>query len=330
MQKKSSLKKLGEFGLIKELTKNFKVYQKNIKVGIGDDAAVRQIGLNKFEVITLDTLVENDHFNLAWSKPEQIGRKAIEVNVSDVAAMGAKPTYALASLVISKNINLAWLKKLYAAMQKLCAEYKISLIGGDTTHGEIAMISIAMAGEASRKNLCLRSGAKIDDLICVSGETGGSMAGYLSFKNGLKLTAYLKKRHLEPKARLGLSQKIAAYASAMIDVSDGVASEVKHIASVSEKGALVYAEKLPIHQDVFRLEEKLKLKKYYCALSGGEDFELLFTISAKNLAKLKTKLSSREKISIIGKITNKPNEFNLILPSGQAQKLPDGWDHLLC
>lgn len=323
---KQTIKSLGEFGLIKYLTKDFVNYNKQVKLGIGDDAAIISSQKDKLEVMTLDTLVENDHFNCKWSTPYQIGMKSMEVNVSDIAAMGAVPNYALASIVITDNTDIKWLEDLYRGIKQVCDKYKISLIGGDTTRGSIKMVSVTMAGAAVKP--CLRSGAKKGDLICVTGQVGGSFAGYLGFKNKKKLALYVKKRHLEPKARLDISNKIAQFASAMIDVSDGVASEVKHIANNSSKGAIIYAKNLPIHDDVFKMEEKLGLNKYYCALSGGEDFELLFTISKQNLAKLqKLKLINKNEISVIGEIVADKNKLELILENNKKTEIPGGWDH---
>ena len=323
---KQTIKSLGEFGLIENLTKDFVNYSKQVKLGIGDDAAVINKQKNKAEVVTMDTLVENDHFNCKWSTPFQIGQKAMEVNVSDIAAMGAVPTYALVSIVITVKTDLEWLKELYHGIKQVCDKYKITLIGGDTTRGAIKMISVTMVGIAPKP--VLRSGAKVGDLICVTGQVGGSAAGYFSLKNNKKITPYIKKRHLEPKARLDTSGTIAKYANAMIDVSDGVGSETKHIAKASKKGAIIYAKDLPIHKDVFKIERQLGFKKYYCALSGGEDFELLFTIGQENFIKLQqSKLIKNNDISVIGKIVKDQKKLELMLDDNQKTDIPGGWDH---
>lgn len=322
--KLKTIKALGEFGLISHLTKNFPKYSKNIKVGIGDDAAVIIPSKNDQLVITTDTLVENDHFNCNWSTPFQIGKKAIEINVSDIAAMGAEPTYVLVSIVITTKTDITWLSQVYRGIKQVCQKYKISLIGGDTTKGSIHMISVTMLGAANKP--CLRSGAKVGDLICVSGQIGGSAAGYFGLKSGKKLAPYIKKRHLEPVARLDVSCKIAKFINAIIDISDGAGSEVKHIAKASQKGAIIYANRLPMHKDVLTMEKKLGLTKYYCALSGGEDFELLFTISKSNYKKI-SKLFKKDEISVIGEITANSNQLDLVLEDGSKKEIPGGWDH---
>ena len=325
-KKIKQIKSLGEFGLIDYLTKDFTNYSKQVKLGIGDDAAVICKNNKEFEVVTMDTLVENDHFNCKWSTPYQVGMKAMEVNVSDIAAMGAVPSYVLISIVITNNAEIEWLSELYRGIKQVCDKYKISLIGGDTTRGDLKMISVTMVGIT--KKPCLRSGAKTGDLICVTGQVGGSSAGYLSLKKGDQLTSYIKKRHLEPKSRFDISSQIAKLASAMIDVSDGVGSEVKHIVSASKKGAIIYAKNLPVHADVFLAEEKLGLNKYYCALSGGEDFELLFTINQQDLGKLqKSRLIKKNEISVIGEIISNKKRLELILENNQTVKIPGGWDH---
>jgi len=205
-------------------------------------------------------------------------------------------------------------------------KYQISLIGGDTTHGGLHMISVTMAGITQKP--CLRSGAKAGDLVCVTNQVGGSAAGYFGLKNNKQITPYIKKRHITPKARLDISSQIAKFASAMIDISDGVGSEVRHIAKASEKGAIIHASRLPIHKDVFRMEKALGLSTYYCALSGGEDFELLFTISKPNLAKLrKIKNIKNNDITVIGEITNNKKQLELILDNNKRVDMPGGWDH---
>lgn len=334
-----SLSDLGEFGLIDVWQKKLPKFS-GFSVGIGDDAAVRTLPNGNLEVWTTDTLVENDHFNRSWSSPEQVGSKAIEVNVSDVAAMGAVPKFVLVNLVLSPEISQEWTERLYDSIGRVCAKYEISVVGGDTTHGALAMISITCVGEIESKNsgnLCLRSDAEVGDLICVTGEVGGSMAGYMGFKNGvlgdgighpqgerLWDWCYVLKRHLEPKSRLGASGIIAPLAHAMIDVSDGVASEVKHICRRSSVGAKVFAEKLPIHEEVFAMEENLGKKKFSFALSGGEDFELLFTIAPENAKKLRGKFGD---FSVVGEITGNKDQRDLILPNGDIDVLPGGWDH---
>ncbi len=313
-----------EFELIETLTKKFPTFHQIFK-GIGDDTAVIKIDENNFQLLTVDTLVENDHFNCTWSTPQQIGKKSIEVNISDIAAMGGLPTYALISIVLTPKTKTKWIQEVYKGIQEVCQKYKVTLIGGDTTHGEIAMISITMLGIANKKNLSLRSQAKKNDLICVTGQVGGSSAGYQALKRNIKITNYIFKKHLEPISRLEASKIISPLVNAMIDVSDGIGSETKHIATQSKLGAIIYEDKLPVHKDVLEIEKKINLKPYYCALSGGEDFELLFTINYDKINELKNNFND---FTIIGKMLDKKKNLTLIRSDGFKDKLPKGWDHL--
>jgi thiamine-monophosphate kinase len=312
-----------EFDLITEITKDFSAYH-NVTSGIGDDAAVIPKADGGYRLLAADALVENDHFNRKWSSPQEIGQKAIEVNISDIAAMGGEPEFALISLVLSRDIPQNWVRQLYEGIRATCEKYRITLVGGDTTHGPVAMISVGMTGTVAANNLTLRSSAKPSDIICVTGQVGGSAAGYFSLKNNKEISAYLRQRHCTPVARLDAAKTIAPYASAMIDVSDGVASETKHIARQSGCGALVVAESLPIHADVFAAEQELGLRHYTCALSGGEDFELLFTVSPKDYISLKKEFTDFTKIGII---TSEKDVFSLV-ENNRSHPLLNGYDHL--
>jgi len=313
-----------EYSLIETLTGGFQNFHPVFK-GIGDDTAVLKNGDRAFDLLTTDTLVENDHFSLQWSSPEQIGKKVMEVNVSDIAAMGGLPKYLLIALVITAKTPESWIKNVFNGIRESCEKYGITLLGGDTTHGEIHMISATLTGSCERDRLSLRSDAKPKDLVCVTGQVGGSAAGYLALKKGVPLTPYVQKRHLEPVARLEASQEISKHAHAMIDVSDGVGSEVRHICRESRFGAVIFENKLPVHQEVFDMEKKMGIHKYYCALSGGEDFELLFTVAPDNLPKLKRVFSD---FSIIGEMKGNPRELVLVSESGEEKEIPGGYDHL--
>jgi thiamine-monophosphate kinase len=317
-----------EFSLISSLTNTFPNLH-NVHTGIGDDAAVIQTSEDTFQLFTTDALVENDHFSLEWSTPEQIGMKAMEANVSDIAAMGGIPRFFLISLVVTPQTKKSWIQRLYNGIKHACEKYNITLLGGDTTHGSLHMVSISMTGTSTKKTLCLRSDAQAGDIICVSGEVGGSSAGFFSLQKKLPLTPYIRKRHLEPKARLDISRIISSYAHALIDISDGVGSEIRHICSQSKKGATLYESALPVHPEVKSAEQKLKFPPSFCALSGGEDFELLFTISEKNLEILRKKYKSSlfSEISIIGRI-EKDQRLSLISESGKTREIPGGYDHL--
>jgi len=313
----------GEFALIDRVT--HKIRDRDVIVGIGDDTAVLKYKANKYLLFTTDMLVENDHFNLKWSTPEQIGKKSIEVNVSDIAAMGGIPKYAVVSICLRKDIPVEFVDKLYNGIYKTAEKYKLEIIGGDTTHGDLVVINIAMLGEVNKKNLSLRSDAKVNDLICVTGNLGQSTAGLNLLLNNIKDKRFqpILKKHMEPEAQLRKSRIISNYCNAMIDVSDGLASEVEHICEMSKTGAAIYKEKIPVSDLTKEAARLVKKDAYDFALYGGEDFELVFTISRKNLSLLKKK---NEKIYTVGKILQKRKGVYL-LDKDKKIRLKKGYDH---
>lgn len=321
----------GEFDLIDNLTKDFKQYNSTLKKGIGDDCAVVDLG-DKYQLISSDTLVVNDHFNLDWSTPEQVGMKAVEVNVSDIVACGGTPKSILVSLVLTRDLDAKVILGIYRGMKNVCDKYEIDLIGGDTTHGGEMVINVTILGEVDKGKEKLRSYAQIGDLICVSGKLGGSTAGleYLrKHKNAEKLKKefpYLYQKHLEPKSRFDFYRKILPYVHAMIDVSDGLASEVRHICSQSNVGAEVDFSKIPLHSETKLCAEYLGQSAEDWALSGGEDFELVFTISAEDLESLGENVKSE--ITVVGEVLEE-NDGVWLLKNGEREKLKGGYDHFL-
>lgn len=313
------IQKIGEFGLIKRISR--KIKDKNVRTQIGDDTAVIKIG-GKFVLFTTDTLVEDDHFSLKWSSPFQIGRKAMEINVSDIAAMGGEPKYALLSLCLKRDERVEWVDELYRGVYSVARRYGFEIVGGNVTHGKQTVIDVSMLGEA--KKPVLRSRAKVNDLICVTGDLGKSKAGLeLLSKFGKRAKRFvISKSHLEPRARLKESRIISKFANSMIDVSDGLASEVKHICELSKKGAVIYREKIPISKQTKLAADLVKKDTLDFALHGGEDFELVFTVSKKNLESLKNEL----KFSVVGKILHKKEGIHL-LDKGRKKKLGKGYDH---
>jgi len=306
---------IGEFGLIDRISKKSK--NKNVIVDIGDDAAVfkTEKGL---QVITTDTLVEGDHFRKEWFTPKQIGKKAIEINVSDIAAMGGIPKYALISLAIPKDLDVNFVDEIYKGMWSVCKKYGIDIIGGNMTHSDIIVISITLTGEVDKKNLCLRSGAKPGDLIFVSGHLGNGRAGLRLFQENVEGFNEIMKNYLEPKAKLDFSKKISPYVNSMIDVSDGLASEIKHICDESNCGVIIYKDKIPISDDVRLLANILDEDDYEYALYGGEDFQLVYSVSKENIKKTNGFL--------IGEITKDKNI--LLSYKGKEEKLINvGYDH---
>lgn len=313
------VRKIGEFGLIKRISRRIK--DKNVRTQIGDDTAVIKIG-GKFVLFTTDTLVEDDHFSPKWSSPFQTGKKAMEINVSDIAAMGGEPKYALISLCLKKDERVEWVDKLYRGIYSVARKYGFEIVGGNITHGKQTVIDVSMLGET--KKPVLRSGAKTNDLICVTGDLGKSQAGLeLLSKFGRKAKRFvISKSHLEPRARLKESRIISKFARSMIDVSDGLSSEVVHICKLSRKGAVIHKEKIPISKQTKLAAGLLKKDPIDFALHGGEDFELVFTVSRKNLDKLRRKL----KFSVVGKILPKREGIHL-LDKGRKRKLGKGYDH---
>lgn len=308
------VKDIGEFGLIDLISKKSK--NKDVLVGIGDDAAV--IKTQGLQVLTTDCMVEGDHFRRDWFTAEQIGMKAIEINVSDVAAMGADPKFVLISLALPRDLDVSFVEKLYKGMWNSCNKHGLEIIGGNMTHCTSIVISIMLIGEVSEKKLSLRSDAKHGDFIFVSGHLGYGRAGLRLFQETIDGFEKVKKRYLEPKARIKESSKIAPFVNAMIDISDGLAPEIKHICNESCNGALIYKEKIPIDMEVRNIASVLGESEYDYALFGGEDFELLYTVSKENIKKVNGFL--------IGEITQ-DKEVKLRSKNKEKTITRKGYDH---
>jgi len=309
------VKDIGEFGLIDRITKRPK--DKDVLVGIGDDAAVIKTKKG-LQVLTTDSLVEGDHFRREWFHPVQIGMKAIEINVSDIASMGAIPRYVLVSIALPNDLDVDFFEKIYKGMWKSCDKYQIEIIGGNMTHSEKIVISITLIGEVDIKNLCLRSSAKPGDLIFVSGYLGNGRAGLRLLQEEIEGFENIKKNYLEPKAQLKTALKISPYVNSMIDISDGLAPEIKHICNQSKCGAIIYKDKIPIKVDVRSLAKTLDEDEFDYALFGGEDFKLVYSVSKENLDEVNGFL--------VGEITEKQDI--LLSFNGKEKKLTqNGYDH---
>jgi len=309
------IKDIGEFGLIGKITK--KPRDKDILIGIGDDAAVikQEQGL---QVLTTDCLVEGDHFRREWFSPKQIGMKAIEINVSDVAAIGGQPKYALVSLALPQNLDVKFVEDMYTGMWKTCDKYNIEIIGGNMTHCDNIVVSITLTGIVDNNYLSLRSGAKPGDFIFVSDHLGNGRAGLRLFQENIERFKKVKMKYLEPKAQLDFALKIAPYVNSMIDVSDGLAPEISHICKESNCGSIIYKNKIPISDEVRNVAKTLGENEYDYALFGGEDFELVYTTSKNNL----------EKVSgfLVGEITK--NKAVKLSFNGQEKEIKKmGYDH---
>ena len=311
------IKDIGEFGLIDRVTKKHR--DKNVLVGIGDDAAVIKTG-KELQVLTTDCLVEGDHFRREWFTPFQIGMKAIEINVSDIAAMGATPRYVLVSLGLPEDLDVDFVDEMYKGMWRVCDKYKMDIIGGNMTHSKQIFISVTVTGDAKKNNIVLRNGAKPGDFIFLSGHVGNGRAGLRLFQENIEGFNGVKKRYLEPKARLEYALKIAPFVNSMIDVSDGLAADIKHICEQSDCGAVIHRDKIPINDDVTQVARTLGEDEYSYALFGGEDFELVYTVSQNMI--------DRVDGYIIGEIT-KGKKIKL-LSNGKEQQIKNcGYDHFI-
>jgi thiamine-monophosphate kinase len=311
----------GEFKLIELITAQFRNHH-DVPVTIGDDCAVSRNSDGSSTVWTTDVLVEGDHFNCDWSTPQQIGRKTLEVNVSDVAAMGARPQFLLLNLVLPRSTKIEWVHGVYDGIREGCDEYGITLLGGDTTRGAAKMVGAMVTGTCKRP--VLRSGAQVGDVIAVTGDVGGSAAGYLMFRGGNRPEGHVLGRHLEPRCRLDVAHLVARYATALIDVSDGVASEVRHIAARSGVGAVVFEGLLPIHPETVVAATTAGTTGAQCALSGGEDYELLFACNPASVAPLR---EAGVDFARIGEILTSAGSLLLSTESGKEIPLPFGYDH---
>ncbi len=331
---------LGEFGLIEKLTADITSSHKSTIKGIGDDAAVLQYG-DQHLVVSTDLLVEGIHFDLIYSPLKHLGYKAIIVNLSDIYAMNAVPTQVTVSVAISNKYSVEAMEELYAGIKEACRIYKVDLIGGDTTSSPKGMtISVTAIGTVAKDKITYRSGAKKGDILCVSGDLGGAYLGlqilerekqlYLSnpgIKPDLENQKYVLERQLKPEARkdmIAYFDKEKLVPTAMMDISDGLASDLMHICKASGVGAYVEEAKLPINQEAQMLALKFKLDPATTALNGGEDYELLFTINEKDLEKIRYMPSTY----IIGEITGAEDGIKLHTSGGNIHPLKaQGWTH---
>lgn len=332
---------LGEFGLIETLTKDASLKNASSLKGVGDDAAEIEISAKESMLLSTDMLIEGVHFNLSYVPLKSLGFKAVSVNVSDVLAMNAKPEQITVSLGISSKFPVEALEELYKGIHAACEFYNVDLVGGDTTSSSSGLLlSVSITGRAAKKNICYRSGAKENDLIVVTGDLGTSYLGLqiLEREKGVflenpeiqpKLDGYdeLIKKQIQPIARLDvidIFNEIGLVPSAMIDISDGLASEALHIAKASECSVSIYSEKLPITEKAILTADELNLDPYMCAMNGGEDYELLFTVSQKDYDKIKNHPS----FSVIGFVTDKSQDSLLIDKNNSAVRISaQGWKH---
>jgi thiamine-monophosphate kinase len=340
---RTELSTLGEFGLIERIKLNqAEKQQKSTLKGIGDDCAVIEKNRSEVTLISTDILLEGIHFDLAYTPLQHLGYKAVAVNVSDVAAMNGIPQQITVSLAISNRFSVEAVDELYRGIRMACENYKVDLIGGDTTSSQRGlMISITVIGTAKKSEVAYRSGAKVNDVICVSGDLGAAYAGLQILEREKEVfTAnpdmqpelegkdYVIKRLLKPEGRTDIVHELkdlGIIPTSMIDISDGLASEVLHICNASGVGAYIYEDKLPIAHETEQTLFDFKLDPTTAAMNGGEDYELLFTVSMKDFEKLK----NHEDITTIGYITDKSK--GVIMVSKKNNQYPikaQGWNHL--
>ncbi|WP_460681022.1 thiamine-phosphate kinase [Mucilaginibacter koreensis] len=333
------ISQLGEFGLIEHLTKNVKLHHPGTQKGIGDDAAVLDY-TGKKVLVSTDMLLEGIHFDLAYTPLKHLGYKAVQVNLSDICAMNATPAQITVSIGLSSKYTLEAIEELYEGIYLACEKYKVDLIGGDTSSSKQGLvISVTVLGYADESAITYRNGAEEGDLICVSGDLGGAYVGlqllerekliYLENPNiqpDLEGKDYIVERQLKPEARQDIVQLLKdlnVKPTSMIDVSDGLASEVLHICRQSNKGCNLYEEKIPVDPMTYETAREFNLDPTICALSGGEDYELLFTVKQADYDRIKHDVD----ISIIGYITEASAGCNLISKGGSVHELKaQGWN----
>lgn len=332
---------LGEFGLIDRIQNKFPNTHNQVIKGMGDDAAVVPIGNGLVQVYSTDLLMEGIHFDLAYAPLRHLGYKAVAVNLSDIFAMNAVPFGITVSIAFSNRFTVEAIDELYEGIKLACERYRVDLLGGDTTSSQTGLvISVTAFGQAQEKEIVYRSGAKANDLICVSGDVGSAYAGLLvldrekttfvdspDVQPDLTDYDYVVGRQLKPEPRGDIIQELrelGVQPTSMIDVSDGIASELHHICHQSKVGAMIYANKLPLDYQTVKVGEDFNIGPTTFALNGGEDYELLFTLSLEDYDKVK----SSPNFHIIGKITPDEKQVQILLDTGGVTDVEaQGWDH---
>ncbi len=339
MEERTEIADLGEFGLIDHLTKNIEIQNASTILGVGDDAAIID-HFGKQTVISTDLLLEGVHFDLMYTPLKHLGYKSVVVNLSDIYAMNATPTQITLSIGISNRFSVEALNEFYDGVYFACDKYGVDLIGGDTsTSPKGLIISVTAIGEVSPNNFVKRSTAKKGDLICVSGDLGGAFLGltlmerekkiYLenpAIQPDLENETYVVGRLLKPEARkdiIDFFEKNSILPTSMMDVSDGISSEVLHLCKQSNLGAIIYEEKIPISEESRMAAYKFGLDPTVCALNGGEDYELIFTLKQED----HDKIVLNEEISVIGYTTNLDEGVKLQTKGGNTYNITaQGWN----
>ena len=343
---------MGEFGLIKRLTENIKPENQSTIKGVGDDCAVLDYGGPNRVLVTTDMLMEGVHFDLQYTPLRHLGWKSVIVNLSDIYAMNGTPRQVTVSLALSKRFSVEDIEELYAGMQLACQAHHVDLVGGDTTSSLTGLaISITAIGEAKAEDIVLRSGAQPNDLVCVSGNLGAAYMGLqllereksvyyqqlreagdkkdeVQFQPDFSGREYLLERQLKPEARRDIIERLhqaGIHPTAMMDISDGLSSELMHICKQSLTGCRIYEKELPIDYQTAVMAEEMEMNVTTCALNGGEDYELLFTVPIGDLEKVR----AIDDVHIIGHITEQRFGQLLVTRDGQEFELKaQGWNPL--
>jgi thiamine-monophosphate kinase len=340
-EKRIEISQLGEFGLIDRISSEFSLKNASSLKGIGDDAAVIDSNPEYCTLVSTDMLVEGVHFDLAYTPLHHLGYKAVAVNVSDIAAMNAKAEQITVSIALSNRFSVEAVDSLYQGIKAACENYKVDLVGGDTTSSAAGLIiSITVIGKAKKEAVAYRSGAKSHDIICVTGDLGAAFMGlqvlarekevYLTnpeMQPSLDKYEYIVGRQLKPEARTDIVfdlEEVGVKPTSMIDISDGLASELFHLSRNSQVGVRIYEDKVPIDNLAFETAIEFKLDPITCALNGGEDYELLFTINQADQEKIK----KHPDIHMIGYMHERKDQNVMITKQGNTIPLQaQGWNH---
>ncbi len=339
MEQRTEIAELGEFGLIEHLTRNFEIQNASTVLGVGDDAAIVD-HFGKQVVITTDLLIEGIHFDLMYTPLKHLGYKAVMVNLSDIYAMNATPAQITMSIGISNRFSLEALNEFYEGVHIACEKHGVDLVGGDTSSSQKGfIISVTAIGEVAPDKFVKRSTAKQGELICVSGDLGGAFLGLTLMEREKKIylenpqvqpdlenESYIVGRLLKPEARKDIIQFLAdnnIVPTAMMDVSDGVSSEVLHLCKQSGLGCRIYEEKLPLSDESRKAAYKFGLDPTVCALNGGEDYELIFTLKQEDY----DKITLNEEISVIGYMAAPEEGCKLLTKGGNSFDITaQGWN----
>jgi thiamine-monophosphate kinase len=339
MSDRTEISSFGEFGLIDHITKNIELQNASSIVGVGDDAAVID-HFGKQTVISSDLLVEGVHFDLMYTPLKHLGYKTVVVNISDIYAMNAMPTQIVLDIAISNRFSVEAVDEFYSGVYAACENYGVDLVGGDTSSSQKGFIISATAvGEVTPDKYVKRSTAKKGDLICVSGDLGGAYIGLLFLEREKKIylenpniqpdlesESYVIGRLLKPEARKDIVEyfdRDKLMPTAMMDISDGLSSEILHISNQSNLGCMIYEEKLPVAEEMRSAAYKFQIDPTACALSGGEDYELLFTIDQNDY----NKINLHNDISVVGYMTEKEKGTHIITKGGSTYPITaQGWN----